>query len=125
MKQYSIKSFNLTNSLVFYRALFNGMPQRMNATELSFQSEQVSLQVSESLLHDKQAQPFVFPIHAHVELHEVSRRMARFHLVGRATQNCTEIREAIGLIDPDGYKWIIGDPTAKVEFEKCYVNEFY
>jgi len=34
--------------------------------------------------------------------------------------DCLKIERAMGWLDPDGNKWIIGNPQGEVQFQKCY-----
>ena len=125
MNKISIQSANLNNSLVFYRALFNRMPDSLRPDGFHYVFNYRSVEVTE-IIHPQESDandPLEWEIPP-TELQEISKRMSRFQTVGRAMQACTELGSAIGLIDPDGNKWIVGDPSSSVEFEKCYVTEF-
>lgn len=119
MIDYQIKSQNLNNSLVFYRALFDRMPTRLDFDSIVFKTDQFRLEIEEglSLIHES----MTMKVHDKKELKLIHRRMNRFRGIERLKSNCEVIESTIGLIDPDGHRWKIGDPMADVEFEKCYV----
>ncbi|WP_436514804.1 hypothetical protein [Ekhidna sp. To15] len=120
MKEYSIKSQNLNDSLVFYRALFNTMPERLGIDFLEFNTSQFRLKIAEG--KSRSHQMLTMKIEK-AELNNIHNRMKRFLLKERLKENCEVIDKAIGLIDPDGNYWRVGDLTSDVQFEKCYVTD--
>lgn len=121
MKNIILHSKNLNNSLVFYRALFARMPNELKPSCIQFETNQLQLKIIESEAAQMNSQ-HVLEIWDHKELEQVSHRMSRFKSMERMKEDCEEVGLAIGLIDPDGHKWVIGDPEAEVRFEKCYLN---
>ena len=118
--RYLVQSSNLNNSLVFYHTLFNRMPDEMNGVSLNFKLEDFTLVVTEDQNEPLKNEPLIFSIEDEATLAEVNDRMNRFRPIARMNNNCEVLEAAIGLMDPDGNKWIIGDPNREVHFEKCY-----
>ncbi len=118
MIKYSIKSQNLNNSLVFYRALFDKMPDHLGIDFMHFDTTNFRLVIEEGI---SQSQTLTLEVE-NSELPNIYQRMNRFLSKVRLKENCEIIREAIGLIDPDGNHWHIGNPTVEIQFEKCYVT---
>ncbi len=122
MKKYKVLSQNLSNSLVFYRALFNRMPDVLAFDRIVFLLPEFELEIKESLETVEQQESFLLPISSESELQAIARRMHRFQSIGRMQNDCESITEAIGLEDPDGYRWVIGNPKTTVNFNKCYIE---
>lgn len=120
-KEYVIESRNLNNSLAFYRALFNRMPLRLDTQSMTYQLRDFKLTVLETSPVVPTDQPLLLPISVE-ELVEVNERMRRFRAVASLKNDCEVLERAIGLIDPDGNKWVVGEPHEEVHFEKCYIN---
>lgn len=121
MKKIAINSRNLNNSLVFYRSLFDRMPDEISPNVIRFETDQFRLDIVESV-NDAKGGRHILEVKERSELHEISRRMSRFKKIERLKEECENIGKAIGLTDPDGNKWVIGNPEEKVNFEKCYID---
>ncbi|MEQ9468852.1 MAG: hypothetical protein RLN88_15690 [Ekhidna sp.] len=121
MKKYFVKSENLNNSLVFYRALFDRMPDRMGVDRMQFTINDFQLEVIEGKATEQDAD-FELRISDKDKLEKIGARMSRFKSVEKLNSDCEVIDQSIGLIDPDGYRWVVGNPEAEVRFEKCYVT---
>ena len=118
MMKYLIKSQNLNNSLVFYRALFDKMPEHLGIDFMQFDTDDFRLVIEEGISH-----PQILTLEVgNEELLDIHRRMNRFLSKERMKENCEVIHETIGLTDPDGNHWRIGNPLVEVQFEKCYVT---
>lgn len=120
MIKYTIKSRNLNDSLVFYRALFNKMPDHLSLDYLRFNTDQFQLEISEGAGESNQT--LLIEVNKRDDLKAIHNRMNRFLSKERLKENCEIIHKAIGLIDPDGNHWRVGDPHTEVQFEKCYVT---
>ena len=122
MKKYILKTKNLNDSLVFYRTLFNRMPDELTGWQMSFRLPTFQLVVQEEV--DPMIAPNVleFEISDSDQLSDVYDRMSRFMAIAKFNDDCEVLDDAFGLIDPDGNRWIIGNPEADVHFEKCYFN---
>ena len=120
MIKYHLNSRNLNDSLVFYRALFDKMPDELSLHALRFSTDQFQLDIQEG--ESEATQTLNLEIKTKNELEIIHQRMNRFLSKERLKENCEVIHKAIGLIDPDGNHWRIGDPNADVQFEKCYVT---
>ncbi|MEO9483255.1 MAG: hypothetical protein ABJG47_07415 [Ekhidna sp.] len=120
MIKYDIKSRNLNDSLVFYRALFNKMPDLLSLDYLRFNTDQFQLEITEGISNTNQT--LLMEINDGNDLKAIHNRMSRFLSKERLKEDCEVIQEAIGLIDPDGNHWRVGDPNTEVQFEKCYVT---
>ncbi|MEP0986193.1 hypothetical protein [Ekhidna sp.] len=121
MKIIKIQSSNLNNSLVFYRALLNRMPLEITPSCIQFETEHFILEVAESIGAHK-IQTNVFEIQDAHELAKINQRMSRFNAIEKMIKNCEVVDRAIGLTDPNGNRWVIGDPEVKVDFKKCYIE---
>lgn len=56
------------------------------------------------------------------ELEAINKRTSRFRALAHMQNDCEAMGKAMGLIDPDGVMWVIGDSSADVKFEKCYIS---
>lgn len=121
MKKYQLHSNDLSTSLVFYRALFNQMPEEIGPDRLRFETPKLQLSITEARVPAIPTDPFSLHVDEK-DLIEVYDRMRRFTAKQRFREQCEELNGAIGLTDPDGNQWIIGDEQREVEFEKCYIN---
>ena len=121
MKKYQLQSNDLSTSLVFYRALFNQMPEEIGVDRLSFDTPQFQLSITEARVPAIPTDPFSLHVDEK-DLIEVYDRMRRFTAKQRFREQCEELNGALGVTDPDGNQWIIGDEQREVEFEKCYIN---
>ena len=120
---HTIESTNLNNSLAFYHALFNRMPDVLDENSMLFHMEAFSLLVQETSVATPLSQGELnFQIQQKEELIAVNDRMRRFRAIAQMNNHCEVLDEAFGLMDPDGNKWVVGDPRKKVQFEKCYIN---
>ena len=121
-KAYTIKSTNLNNSLVFYHALFNRMPEELNTDAMLFRLKELTLAVQETTSVQPSSSPLTFNIAQNSELNAANDRMRRFRTIAQINGECQVLNKAFGIIDPDGNKWVIGDPDQEVRFEECYVE---
>ncbi|WP_424962915.1 hypothetical protein [Ekhidna sp.] len=121
MKIISLNSNNLNNSLVFYRSLLDQMPEDIGPNVIRFKTDQFRLDIIESV-NDAEDGHHVLEVKDHSVLQEINRRMSRFRKIERLKEECENIGKAIGLTDPDGNKWVIGNPEVTVHFEKCYID---
>lgn len=121
MTHYKINSRNLSNSLVFYRALFNQMPKTITPSQLQFKMPGIDLDIVECNEPNDSSKLLKLDVSNFPDLEAISKRMSRFKSVAGVQGNCEVLDKAIGLIDPDGSKWLVGDPNADVQFEKCYI----
>ena len=96
------------------------MPTRLDFDLIAFKTNQFRLKIKEGLSLTNESMEM--KVLDRKELKLIHRHMHRFLGIERLKSNCEVIESAIGLIDPDGHQWKIGDPTADVEFEKCYVT---
>ena len=121
MKLIRIQSSNLNNSLVFYRALLDRMPQEITPSCIQFKAENFNLEIIESKgKHESQTNEF--EIQDSFEVVKIYQRMSRFNAIEKMKEDCEVVDRAIGLTDPDGNRWVIGDPDVHVHFEKCYIE---
>ncbi|WP_425389963.1 hypothetical protein [Ekhidna sp.] len=120
MKTIALNSRNLNNSLVFYRSLLDRMPDEISPNLIRYETDQFRLDIIES--DDANDGRNTLEVKERSELQEISRRMSRFKKIERFKEECENIGKAIGLTDPDGNKWVIGNPEEKVHFEKCYID---
>ncbi len=122
MNEYILHTKDLNSSLVFYRALFDQMPSSMDAFGFEFELEGLKVRIKET----KEIQPAITnPFHLkmkRIQLKKVYNKMKRFTRLNQLKEDCEKPESAIGLIDPDGYKWIIGEHQEEISFEKCYIN---
>ena len=121
MNEYNIHTKNISSSLVFYRALFNQMPVEIAINRVQFRTPMLRLVIHEQEEPMASLQDLHYPV-AQKKLGEVYGRMRRFMGRQQFMESCQEIETSIGLIDPDGNRWIIGDAEQPVEFENCYYN---
>ncbi len=122
MNEYILHTNDLNSSLVFYRALFDQMPDSMNANELVFELENFRIKILESRTIEADTHdPFHLKMNK-IHLKKVYSKMKRFSRLNQLKENCEKPEDAIGLIDPDGYRWIIGENQKDISFEKCYIN---
>ncbi|MEO9872327.1 hypothetical protein [Ekhidna sp.] len=121
MKKYLVNSKNLNNSLVFYRELFEKMPHLLSPSNILFETTQFQLQITESLKSNEN-EPYFLKANQ-IQLQDINHRMSRFQSIERLKNECEKLDKAIGLIDPDGQKWIVGEFDSNIHFEKCYTNE--
>ncbi len=120
MKKYQIQSQNLNNSLVFYRHLFDKMPDDFGIDYIKFITDKLHLEIREGV--SGAIQNLMLEVNEEAELKKISKRMRRFRSLERFKENCSEVGQTIGLIDPDGHRWKIGDPASEPDYEKCYVT---
>jgi len=120
MKEYMIESKNLNNSLVFYRALFDRMPEHLSEQLLIFSTSLFTLNIKASASDSKKV--LEYRIAKKEELVAVHKRMNRFMGIQKFSNKCMKLDNSIGLIDPDGNRWKIGDPSSITDFNKCYFN---
>lgn len=121
MNIIKLQSSNLNNSLVFYRALLNQMPLEITPSCLQFKTEHFILEIAESIGAHKM-RTNVFEIRDAHELAKINQRMNRFNAIEKMGKDCEVVNGAIGLTDPNGNRWVIGDPKVKVDFKKCYIE---
>ncbi|WP_421871042.1 hypothetical protein [Marinoscillum sp.] len=123
MKLHQINSSNLSNSLVFYRSLFNKMPQVITPYYIQFHLPNFQLEINEKPSSTDEDSPVLhLEIDDQMELEAISKRMSRFKSLASFQGNCEVVDKSIGLTDPDGTKWIIGDTASTTSFDKCYVS---
>ena len=120
--KHLIHTKNLNNSLVFYRSLFNRMPDSINHNSIRFIEGDFQLRIEESESDNIAYEPIHLPVEDQGELVHIHDRMKRFMGAERIKENCERIDKTIGLTDLDGYQWIIGAHDPNVKFEKCYFN---
>ena len=120
MKEIIIKSSNLNNSLVFYRALLNRMPDEITPSCIRFKIEQFILIIRESTTPDHKINHLI--VSEQKSLDQINQRMSRFNGLERLQEDCEIVDKAIGITDPDGNKWVVGDPEVTVNFKKCYLE---
>lgn len=119
---YRIFTKNLNSSLVFYRSLFNKMPDEMTAYNLEFSSGDLKVEIIEDTsLITQNADPFHLSL-SPTSLKKVLGRMKHFTRINQLKEDCEEPEKSIGLMDPDGNKWIVGAYDEDISFEKCYIN---
>lgn len=121
MKTIALNSRNLNNSLVFYRSLLDRMPDEISPNLIRYETDQFRLDIIESV-KDAKGGRHILEVKERSELQEISRRMSRFKKIERLKEECENIGKAIGFTDPDGNKWVIGNPEEQVHFEKCYID---
>ncbi len=122
MNEHVLHTKDLNSSLVFYRSLFDRMPDSLNAFEIVFQLENLRLRILESgTLAKKRVDPFHLKM-GKIKMKKVLNKMRRFTRLNQMKEDCEKPEDAFGLMDPDGYKWIIGEYRENVSFEKCYIN---
>lgn len=121
MDEIILISKNLNNSLVFYRSLFNRMPLEIEVDCIQFETDQFRLKIIESMSVGNREQ-YILEVSERAELQEINRRMSRFRMIEHIKEECEDIGNAIELTDPDGNRWVIGDPEMNVHFEKCYID---
>ena len=120
MKKYLITSGNLNNSLAFYHAFFDRMPVELNEQKMLFRTEDFFLEVSEAdHIHES---TLTYQVHDEVKLASIHQRMNRFIRLGKLNNNCEYLGTSFGLVDPDGNRWKVGDPSEEVHYNKCYFN---
>jgi len=122
MKKYTLHTIDLSTSLVFYRALFGRMPAKIQLDRIEFETPYFHLSILEKDHPEISSNPTHYPVMKQ-ELVELNKQMRRFTGKQRLRESCEEIKTAIGLSDPDGNRWIIGETHHEVEFEKCYVQQ--
>ncbi|WP_258099145.1 hypothetical protein [Marinoscillum pacificum] len=122
MTLHQINSTNLSNSLVFYRSLFNKMPQVITPFYIQFHLDDFQLEIKESHEVEQDEQTLHLQISDKLELEAINKRMSRFRSIASFQGNCEVLDSSIGIVDPDGTKWIVGDNSKKAVFEKCYVS---
>jgi len=124
MNECIIHTNDLNSSLVFYRSLFNRMPDVMDVNEVVFNEPHLRLKIKESntICEDEIKEAFHLDIKKKSLLKELYKRMNRFIRLNQFIGNYEILGDTIGLIDPDGYKWIIGKYQKSISFEKCYVK---
>lgn len=123
MKKFVIHTKSLNNSLVFYRALFDRMPDEFGNWELKYETKEFLLQVIETEDPIPRGEPMSILVQNERELMQWNRRMRRFMKLGRMNNDCLILDRAFGILDPDGNKWIIGNPSTEVNYEQCYITE--
>ena len=119
MNMYHIKTMNINNSLVFYRALFDRMPDTMNEYRIHFQLEDLSLTVEESSEHSTKEDAMFFRLKKR-DVMATYRRVERFLGKEKWKENCDKLEDTFGIEDPDGNKWQVGNQESVIHFEKCY-----
>ena len=124
-KIYTIQSSNLNNSLVFYHALLDRMPIQMDASSMTFEYPDFILIVREREGGQSMTPHLHLKVNDPIELEAVNERMRRFRPIAQLNNECEVLDRAIGLMDPDGNKWVIGDPNTEVQFEKCYIKQSF
>ncbi len=122
MDEYKIHTTNINNSLVFYRALFDRMPDLMDHSGIEFQEPTFRLAIKEGIPSSDSSRPFHWPVQGDKELKLIHQRMHRFMGAEKLKEICDTLEDSLGLVDPDGYKWIIGVFDENLSFEKCYVE---
>lgn len=120
MKEYKIHSANLNNSLVFYRALFDRMPVLLEPRTIRFENEELVLQISEAE-YEFDSKEVHWEINNKSKVRNIAKRMSRFMHVGKWANNCEALNDSFGLVDPEGNRWIIGNPTSLPQFHSCYI----
>ena len=108
MKKFVIHTKSLNNSLVFYRALFDSMPDEFGNWELRYKTKDFLLLVIETEDPIPRSEPMNISVQSESELTKWNRRMRRFMKLGRMNNDCSVLDQAFGILDPDGNKWIIG-----------------
>jgi len=96
------------------------MPQEITVDGLVFVLDDFDLEVRETV--DRPITKTLILKQPRTNLDKVYGRMRKFFSLAQLRNDCEKIQDAIGLIDPDGNKWIIGDPMSEVDFQKCYFN---
>jgi hypothetical protein len=125
MNEYNLKSKDLNNSLVFYRALFNKMPDLIEPSRVSFSLNDFKITLNESQeVNEDFSRHLFYEITDETQLSKTYKRMKRFLSPGKIAQNCEVLSKSVGLVDLDGYKWIIGAYDENTTFEKCYTEFF-
>ena len=122
MKNYHIQTQNISNSLVFYRALFDRMPDELGASNMKYSMPDFNLEIVESSHPQIHPNAHMLEVSNRRELEMINDKMGKFKALAKLREDCHSLRDAFGLLDPDGNKWIIGNPQTKVHFEKCYIK---
>ncbi|MEM7297078.1 MAG: hypothetical protein AAF391_02300 [Bacteroidota bacterium] len=122
MKRYLLHTRNINNSLVFYRALFNRMPDELDGWRMKYFLPKLQVEIVEDEIPPKEGGIQSLEVKVYDQLAALNKRMKRFRSVVNWKEDCKRLGDAFGLLDPDGNKWIIGNPQTEVHFEKCYVK---
>ncbi len=122
MNKVTLAAKNLNNSLVFYRALFNRMPDELGGSAFKYRLNDLEVEISEGEKLPPQVEALSYPISDIETLTLLNVSMSRFRSLARLKNDCQLISDAFGITDPDGNNWIVGNPKTKVHFEKCYIT---
>lgn len=122
MKKYQLHTQNMNDSLVFYRALFNRMPDELDGWKMKYSLPGLQVEIAESPDHIQESTIRSLEIRSKAQVGKIYQRMGRFMAVAKMREDCKKLDDAFGLLDPDGNKWIIGNPQSEVHFERCYIH---
>ncbi len=89
---------------------------------MQFDEPGLQLEIVESKKKGRQTKAFELEVLNTSKLAEIAKRMKRFQKMGAMQNDCESLEDAIGLEDPDGYRWVIGNVSTIVNFNKCYIN---
>ena len=98
------------------------MPQVITPFYIQFHLPSFHLEISESHTMENEERTIHLEVLDKMELEAIGRRMSRFRSIVNFQGNCEVIENHIGLIDPDGTKWVIGGTSVAADFNKCYVS---
>ena len=119
--QIIINTKDLHSSLMFYRTLFNKMPEQIDPEFLIFSVENLIIKLVESEALNEPEVVIQYQINSREDLIEINHRMRRFKKMQILMNHCQTIGQSLGYIDPNGVKWKIGDDEAETQFDKCYL----
>ncbi|WP_421891704.1 hypothetical protein [Marinoscillum sp.] len=117
---------NLNNSVVFYRNLFNRMPD-----SISFNAARFTWEGEELILTENEKQPLVkscliVEVSSGEHLREMYARIKRYISQYAWHSQCKILDEQFAVSDPDGHQWIIRQGNVDINssiVDYCFLEQ--
>lgn len=98
------------------------MPQVITPFYIQFHLDDFQLEIKESHEAERDERTLHLQISDQLELEAINKRMSRFRSIASFQGNCEVLENNIGIVDPDGTKWIVGTLASEPSFDNCFVS---
>ncbi|MEQ8777076.1 MAG: hypothetical protein RIC30_16995 [Marinoscillum sp.] len=117
---------NLNNSVVFYRNLFNRMPDSLSFNTARFIWEEKELILTENERESGRKRSHTIEVPSGDHLREVYARMKRYISQYAWHSQCKILEGQFAVSDPDGHQWIIRQGKVDIDSstaDYCFLEQ--